>query len=165
MSTEARRVRANEEESDPFREVRAEMRAMEEDLGFVRSRLRSLFDPWVESHGPTPHARELALAPVDLEDVGTAYEARFDLPGVAKEQVTVKVVGQRLEVRGELTVERPATKHGFVLRERAHRGYERIVELPQPVIATEVQARFEGGVLTLTLPKTRQAAEHRITIS
>ena len=165
MVTEARRVRASEEGSDPFHDVRAEMRAMEEDLGFVRSRLRSLFDPWVESHGLSPRSHELALAPVDLEDVGTAYEVRFDLPGVPKELVSVKVVGQRVEVRGEVPAERATAKRTFVLRERAHRGYERVVEMPQPVIATEVQARFEGGVLTLSIPKTRQAAEHRITIA
>ena len=152
------------EESDLFHDVRSEMRAMEEDLGFVRSRLRALFDPWAEGHGGAGRGHDLALAAVDLEDLGTHFEARFDLPGVPKERVSVKVVGQRVEVRAE-EPETRAGRHVFLVRVRAHRGYERTVELPAPVIATEVRATVELGVLTVTIPKTRQAAEHRITVT
>ncbi len=165
MATESKRARTSIVESDPFQEFRAEMRAMEEDLGFVRSRLRSMFDPWFETHGLAGRAREFALAPVDIEDLGTSYEVRFDLPGIPKERITVKVVGQRVEVHAEGETERTVTKRSYVLRERAHRGYDRMVELPQPIIGSEVQAKFEAGVLVLTVPKTRQAAEHRISVS
>lgn len=165
MATEAKRVRPVSEESDLLHDVRAQMRAMEEDLGFVRSRLRSMVDPWMETHGLTPRLRDFALAPVDIEDMGTAYEARFDFPGISKDRISVKVVGQRVEVRGEALEEKAGPKRAFVLRERAHRGYERVLELPLPIIGTETVAKFEGGVLTLTIPKTRQAAEHRITIT
>lgn len=165
MATEAKRLRPVSDESDLLHDIRLEMRAMEEDLGFVRSRLRSMFDPWAESHGPSARSRDLALAPVDLADLGTAYEARFDLPGISKDRVSVKVVGQRVEVRGEVPDEKAASPRAFVLRERAHRGFERTLELPQPVIATEVAAKFDAGVLTLTIPKTRQAAEHRIAVT
>jgi HSP20 family protein len=152
------------EESDLFHDVRSEMRAMEEDLGFVRSRLRALFDPWAEGHGGAGRGHDLALAAVDLEDLGTHYEVRFDLPGIPKERVSVKVVGQRVEVRAEAPAV-PTGRRVFLVRERAHRGYERTVELPAPVIATEVRATVELGVLTVSIPKTRQAAEHRIAIT
>lgn len=164
MTTESKRERTTLQEYDPFQEFRAEMRAMEEDLGFVRNRLRSMFDPWMETHGVPAHGHEFALPSVDLEDRGTAYEARFDLPGIPKEHVSVKVVGQRVEVHGEVEEAKTVSKHAFVLRERAHRGFDRVIELPQPIIGSEVQAKYEAGVLTLTIPKTRQAAEHRIAV-
>lgn len=138
---------------------------MEEDLGFVRTRLRQMIDPWFETHGGTVRGRELALPPVDLEDRGTTFDVRFDLPGIPKDRVSVKVLGQRIEVKAELAAESTASKKSYVLHERAHRGYERVVELPQPVIGSEAQATFEAGVLTVSVPKTRQAAEHRIHIA
>ena len=167
MATESKRVRASdEEEPDLFREIRAEMRAMEEDLGFVRSRLRSMVDPWVESRGPAGrHPHELTLAAVDIEDRGTTYEVRYDVPGTSKENIEVKVIGQRIEIRAEIPAPHVEPRHSFLMRERAHRGYERVLELPAPVIGTEVQATLDRGVLVLTIPKTRQAAEHRIPIT
>ncbi len=165
MAIESKRTRSGPTEHDPFQEFRAEMRAMEEDLGFVRSRLRSMFDPWMEAHGLPASGHELALPNVDVEDRGTFYEARFDLPGIPKEQIAVKVVGQRVQIHAEAEASSTTTKPNFVLRERTHRGYERVIELPQPIIGSEVQAKNDHGVLTLTIPKTRQAAEHRISVT
>ncbi|HYK93282.1 MAG TPA: Hsp20/alpha crystallin family protein [Thermoplasmata archaeon] len=165
MATESKKIRPVSEEPDLFHDLREQMRAMEEDLGVVRSRLRTMVDPWLESRGLAPHSRDLALAAVDVEDLGTTYEARFDLPGVPREKVSVKVVGQRIEVRADAGEEKSTVKRSYVLRERSHRGYERILELPQPIIGTEVGAKFDAGVLTLTIPKTRQAAEHRIPVA
>lgn len=117
---------------------------------------RRAFHP-VWSHAPQRRVDEpapVALRPaMDAAESDAAYTLSFDLPGSTREQVQVTVEGR--EVRVEAAPVEPAAPEGarMLRRERQAPRYVRRVELPVEIDAAAAQARYDNGVLTLTLPK------------
>ncbi len=105
------------------------------------------------------------LPALDLTENETAYTVKLDMPGVAKEDVHVAVEGRRVTVQAE-TKREDEKKEGerVVYRERSVQSYARSFTLPQEVSSGDANAKLDGGVLTLTLPKAQARAASRITV-
>ena len=100
----------------------------------------------------------------DVRENATAYIVQFDVPGVAKEDITVDV--DEKTVRVEATFKRDTVEgETSVLGERATGSQSRAFRLPQAVDAELATARHEHGVLTLTLPKKNVAVQKRLQIN
>jgi|SRR5437763_7771144 len=110
----------------------------------------------------TPATRTPAM---DVVETDTAYVLRFDVPGASREQLEVTVEGRRVRVA---TAEQPAAepKDGerVLYRERGTARYARTVSLPAEVDSGTSQARFDHGVLTLTLAKKVPAGARTISV-
>ena len=89
------------------------------------------------------------------------------LPGVKPENVDVAIQGNVLTIRGETSEEsEQGEQEGrWHQRERRFGSYFRQIQLPVQVNAEQAEARFENGVLRLTLPKAEEARERRIQIA
>ncbi len=97
------------------------------------------------------------------EDDNHVY-AEAELPGMTHDQLQIYVTaGNRLTVQGERQPDEHL-KGVWHRRERGVGAFSRTVELPVPVDADKVEARFEHGVLRVTLPKSEQAKPRRITV-
>jgi HSP20 family protein len=97
--------------------------------------------------GPTTYA-----PPVDLYRDGEDLVARFDLPGIdPAADVTVEVEGRRLVVRGERKDTRDENGTGRRVREVRYGSFTRTVTLPTAVDADAVSARYDAGVLVVTV--------------
>jgi HSP20 family protein len=98
------------------------------------------------------------------EDEEALY-AEADLPGVKLENLEIFVTeGNQLTVQGE----RPEGDWGNAVWHRQERGsgqFARTVALPALVDADKVEARYELGVLRLTLPKSEAAKPRRISVT
>jgi HSP20 family protein len=95
---------------------------------------------------------------VDVHEDNNAYTVVTSLPGVAPENINVRLEGDVLMIDGEIP-ERVVEKEGTqtLLRERQYGRFSRRIRLPQPVDSSKVEAQYENGVLTLTLPKAAEA--------
>ncbi|EJC98617.1 HSP20-like chaperone [Fomitiporia mediterranea MF3/22] len=92
--------------------------------------------------------------------------ATFELPGLQKENVSIDVQNGRLVVSGEQTVSKDVEEKGFVHRERQMGRFSRTLPLPTGTKPTDIQAKMENGLLTVTFPKTSQEQQpQRITIA
>jgi len=100
---------------------------------------------------------------LDVSETDTAYTVAFDVPGVTRAQLKVSVEGRRVSLD---TVDEPkaeavvgtadattAAAPRVLYRERSAARYARTVSLPAEVDQAASQAKFENGVLTLTLAK------------
>lgn len=98
------------------------------------------------------------------EDENAVY-AEVDLPGIdpAKLEITV-AEGNQLTVQGERV---PPTIPGvsWIRQERPFGKFVRVVGLPTLVNAEKVEAKYENGVLRLTLPKHEAAKPRKITVT
>jgi HSP20 family protein len=95
----------------------------------------------------------------DLRDDGDHYAIRLDMPGADKSTIKVNVEGRIVTISGERTVISESSSNDKVLRsERNLARFERTIQLPEPVKAASVDAKYDNGVLTLNLPKADQAA-------
>ena len=109
----------------------------------------------------------------DVHETATAYILQLDVPGVAKEDITVDV--DEKSVRIEATFKRASTEPAegttgetaatAVLTERVNGSVSRNFRLPQPVDADQATAHQEHGVLTLTLPKKNATTQKRLAIN
>lgn len=139
---------------DPFREMVT-----------LRDAINQLFqDSFVRPGGTSTGERHRSVA-LDIADNGNAFEVHATLPGVKPEDVQVTVQGDTLTIRGQSSAEEERKDRNWVMRERRSGSFARSVTLPAAVNADQAQARFENGVLTLTLPKTEQAQAKQIPIS
>ena len=98
---------------------------------------------------------------LDVSETDTAYSVSFDVPGVTREQLKVSVEGRRVSIE-TVDAAKPVDAAGdapkvdaarSLYRERSSARYARTVSLPAEVDQTASQAKFENGVLTLTLAK------------
>lgn len=100
----------------------------------------------------------------DVTENAGAYVLQLDVPGVAKEDITVDV--DEKTVRIEANFKREAVDgDSTVLTERVSGSLSRSFRLPQAVDAEQAVARHEHGVLTLTLPKKNATTQKRLAIN
>jgi len=100
----------------------------------------------------------------DVAEIGNTYVLTFDLPGVQRDQIKVEANEDQITVRAERKEEQAngsRTKH---LAEVYYGAYARTFTLPGPVDEKKVDAKFENGVLTVTIPKTQSARAKQIPI-
>jgi len=104
---------------------------------------------------------------LDVEETEKLYTIKAEIPGVAKEDIHVDVDGNLVTIRAEARREAPGTeaREGKLLRgERYFGAMARAFTLPVEVDTDAAVAKYENGVLMLTLPKKTGAATHRVTI-
>ncbi|MEP7297346.1 MAG: Hsp20/alpha crystallin family protein [Burkholderiales bacterium] len=116
----------------------------------------------------SPAAESTRTPALDVAETDTGYIVSLDVPGVAREQLKVSVEGRRLSIEtvADATTDQPKDGAPRVLyRERSAARYARTVSLPAEVDQAASQAKFENGVLTLTLAKKVPAGASQISIS
>jgi HSP20 family protein len=123
----------------------------------------NLQNPWTRREPPASGGYRFP-ARTDIIDRGSHYEVVTELPGVSKEQIDVRVVGNVLSVETHEQVETEEKTANYLRRERSSTGYWRQVELPEPLGPEEVKARYDNGVLTLTVPKRHPAVEKKVPV-
>jgi HSP20 family protein len=118
----------------------------------------------------TPSMLESEQAPlrmrIDVAESDKAFNVKADLPGVKKEDISVKVDGDVVTIEAQTKSEKETRGNGDrVLRSERYAGsIVRSFSLGQDVDDKAVQARYADGVLSLELPKKAQQAASRITI-
>jgi HSP20 family protein len=102
----------------------------------------------------------------DLREQKDAYVVRADMPGADKASIKVNVEGRMVTISGERTSLTESKADNAVLgRERRDAQFVRTIQLPGPVKAAEVDAKYDNGVLTLTLPKAdKDTATTQVTV-
>lgn len=102
---------------------------------------------------------------VDVKENADAYVLTAELPGVKKECIAVEI--ERNEVTITAAIERVAPAEGekWLRTERSYGKAGRRFALPQELDESRVVARFELGVLSLTLPKKALPAGRKIEIN
>lgn len=129
--------------------------------------LPSLFDRLVgETMWPRPIWGEEATPriPVDMVEENGAIVVHASVPGLAREDLHVEVLGDELRIWGERKETREHEAHDVYLREHHYGRVERRVTLPHDVDADAAEASFRHGVLTLTLPIVAGEDRHEIEV-
>jgi HSP20 family protein len=110
---------------------------------------------------------------LDVSETDTAYTVSFDVPGVTREQLKVSVEGRKVSIETvdalkpvDAPVDAPNVDAPRSLyRERSAARYARTVSLPAEVDQGASHAKFENGVLTLTLAKRVATGATQLSIS
>ncbi|MBX3083156.1 MAG: Hsp20/alpha crystallin family protein [Anaerolineae bacterium] len=99
--------------------------------------------------------------PVDAYATDDAIVLKANVPGLKPEELNVTLEGDTLTIRGEVKAE---DVKSYLLRERMTGKFERTLTINTPIDAAKVEATFEKGVLTLTLPKAEASKPRQIAV-
>ncbi len=105
------------------------------------------------------------VPPVDIQETEDGYRLQAELPGLTKDDVQITLENNVLRLSGERKFEKDVQKEGYHRIERTYGSFARSFALPHPVNGDGVQAAFENGLLTITVPKADQAKPRKIAIS
>jgi HSP20 family protein len=89
---------------------------------------------------------------VDVLRKGDDLVVRADLPGLSKDDISVDVTDNVLTIRGERREESKEEGEGYYWHERSSGSFARSIPLPESADPERANARFENGVLEVTLP-------------
>ncbi|HVN49259.1 MAG TPA: Hsp20/alpha crystallin family protein [Bacteroidota bacterium] len=118
----------------------------------------------LSSSAITKHQQERTVEPVaDIYETNDAFVVKLDMPGSSKEGIKLSIEPDRLSIRGAV---------GLLFNEKANvtfseigwKSYYREFNLGNGVNHEGIEAQFENGVLTITLPKAESMKAREITI-
>ena len=124
------------------------------------------FDQVIDNFFGGRHGSALMRAPeTDVMETEREIRVVTEMPGLKRENIEVDVENNVLTIRGEKREERTEGKEGrYHLAERRYGTFARSFVLPRDVDADNIQARFEDGVLTVSIPKSERARRRRIQV-
>lgn len=135
-----------------------------DELSSARHEVDRVFDRFFNPSA----TRGLAVwAPaVDVRETNDELHVTAELPGLRPEDVNVTVENGVLTISGEKKQEVQEGKEegDYYLLERRYGRFERSFTLPRSVTAEKVKARFESGILTVSLPRAEAAKPRKVQI-
>lgn len=147
-------------ERHPFTLLRQEIDRLFDDFtwpGFGLQRRMPSLEP-MRDWMPAAFSGQPAMDLVEKED---RYELTADLPGIEPKQIELTLSEGVLSLKAEKTEEKSEEGKGnYRMRERSYGGIWRSIALPRGVDAAKVEAKFDKGVLKVTLPKSKEAREN-----
>jgi len=139
---------------DPFKELYS-----------MRSQMDRLFDSLMRGEESEQQLGKGLWAPaVDICETENEIVLKAELPGVNKKDLEVKVENNALILKGEKRQESEIKKENYHRAERIYGQFQRIFTLPNTVETDKIKASFKSGILTLTLPKKREAKPKQISV-
>ena len=133
-------------------------------MGLLRGRFDNIFNEFDRTVGYEPSWSVLSKYPrTNLYDKGDQFELVAEIPGLAKDDLDVKIQGNYLEISGKREVKTPEGYRAH-RTERGSASFTRSLTLPSDVDSTKVSATLKDGLLVLTLPKSEAAKPRQISI-
>ncbi|TCS72181.1 heat shock protein Hsp20 [Sulfuritortus calidifontis] len=115
-------------------------------------------------HYPS-EVQALGHVKIDVKEDDKSYTVHADLPGVKKEDIHVNIEGNTVAINAEVKRESEQKEGEKVLHsERYYGKVYRSFTLGHDIDEAAAKAKFENGVLDLTLPKKTTGAAKRLTI-
>ena len=101
---------------------------------------------------------------LDVYETGNEVIVKAALPGMKPEDVDITLTGEVLTVSGETKEENEHQDKNYLRRERRYGSFTRSVTLPEGLQGDKAEAKFENGVLTLTIPKSEEVKPKKIQV-
>lgn len=128
--------------------------------GDLSDMMRILSDATVQELCPTPKVPALAF---DAKESNTTYEIIFDLPGVAKKDISLSLKDNELSITASRVTDKD---EGVVYRrvERISGEMSRNIVLPDDCEKDKIEAESKDGVLVIKIPKVKSTVEEAATM-
>lgn len=123
-----------------FRDLRSEVEQVFDDVFNLARRPRQNREP-LEEWAPA----------MDVLSQNGDLVVRAELPGLKQEDVDITIQNGVLSISGEHKVEQEDERGGYYMRERRRGSFRRSLTLPEDVDESKIHARFQSGVLEVTV--------------
>jgi len=101
---------------------------------------------------------------VDILETENELVLKADLPGLEMKDIDIQLENGTLTLKGERKFEKEEKNKGYHRLERSYGSFVRYFTVPETVDVEHVKAEYNGGVLTITLPKKEIAKPKAIKV-
>jgi HSP20 family protein len=148
-------------------------------MAITQYRDRSWLSPWQEldqmtnrlnrifgERGVTDGDGASWMPPVNVEETREEIVLSAELPGLRLEDVEIELENNVLTIRGrkETVREQEEEERRVHVWERRYGSFQRSFSLPRTVVADQIQATFQDGILNVRMPKAAEAKGRKIEI-
>ena len=142
----------------------------------MHDEMERMFDRFTRSLSPASASRRLfdvapfrhletsfgvAIPAVDVVETDKDFQIKAELPGLDESNVELTLSGDALTIKGEKTETSEEKGANYHLSERRYGSFQRSFYLPEGTDRDKIAAKFDKGVLLVTLPKTAEAVKQQ----
>ncbi|MDW3208631.1 MAG: Hsp20/alpha crystallin family protein [Reichenbachiella sp.] len=98
---------------------------------------------------------------VDISETEKAFELSFAIPGIKKNEINIDLNEGQLIVSGERKFEEKKEEKNFHSVETRYGSFSRSFHLPDNIDANKVEAKYEDGLLNITIPKDEKKIQKK----
>jgi len=125
----------------------------------------ALFHDFARTNGWSFPAEALgALPPMNVSETPEGFHVSLELPGMDRKDVAVRMEQNSLVLTGKKETEKEEKGRDWHRRERTSGEFRRVIPLPADIDPAKIEASFAKGVLTVDVPKSREALGKTRTI-
>ena len=125
------------------------------------SMLDSIFEDF---NGPSNYSNVWRPA-MDVQELEKSFDLSFTLPGFEKDEITVSVKNNTLSLKAQKEEKGESEGTKYWTREMARGSFERHIDLRENVNTDKIAAEYKSGILTLSIPKTKEALPKEIAVT
>jgi HSP20 family protein len=134
----------------------------------IQDEMNRLFDDFFGrgefGHAPARGAEGRWIPAVDISEDDDHLFVDVEVPGMKKEDIKVSLEHNVLSLKGEKKQEKEVKEENYHRWERSYGSFARSFELPVPVQADKIKAKYRDGVLHIELPKAEEVKPKEIPI-
>ena len=109
------------------------------------------------SHSLENGSSRLSYSPLmNVSETESGYLIMMDLPGVEKKDVNVNLSNGILTVSGERKTSENGDDNNHIWHEISYGAFSRSFELTSDIVEEKIKAKFNNGVLSITIPKAEE---------
>jgi HSP20 family protein len=113
---------------------------------------------------PWPEIAERFVPALEAYVEDGKFHVRAEVPGVDPKSIEVSALGNTLTIKGERKRTKETKEEGYYLREMAYGSFERVVTVPEGAETDKVSARYDKGVLHITVPVKEAITAKKVPI-
>ncbi len=126
------------------------------------------FEDMFRTLATRPEWRGLEAAPemrIDVSEDDKAFHVKAEIPGVDKNGIELSVDGNQVSISAEVKRETKKGDEAEIYTERYYGKVYRSFTLPGEFDGAKAEAHYDGGVLSLSLPKRANGSVRKISVS
>lgn len=137
-----------------------------EEIEKVRSEMDRFLDTFLFGVPQKGDSWEKAewLPAVDVAETNNEVVVNVEAPGMDPKEFEISLKEGTLTISGEKKQEKVEGEEDYHLVERRYGTFTRSILLPQEVESDKISASYKNGVLTVTLPKSREAKKKEVKV-
>jgi len=142
---------------EPFREFST----MQDRMNRMNRLFRESYSPEVPEEALTTTN---FAPPVDIYEDEHTITLKLDVPGIEEKDIDVRIESNTLTVHGERKIEKEEKEENYRRVERQYGSFTRSFTLPSSVDTGQVNARYDNGVLKISLAKKAEAKPIKVNV-
>ena len=134
------------------------------EMARMRNEIDRLFEDAFNAPAGKWERNDVWGFPLDVTENDDTFTVKAAVPGMNPDDLDITISDNVLTIKGETRSEESREEEKVHLRERRFGSFMRSISLPTPVESDNVDATYENGVLTLSIPKAEAVKPKRISV-